>query len=161
MLYLTKNSWSTNMLWLRVMVQHHLLQSLRLFYSFLIKTNRKIFHLCKIKIRESQLRSNACKISVRVKLLNLSLQSQNKVIKLKRLRFTNKANGRNLFSCRLLSAIFTLNSEYLRWPLTRDLKFSKKGLTLETSALEALHDTKFTLSTRLIETNYTMLTWGL
>lgn len=144
MLYLTKNSWSTNMLWLRVMVQHHLLQSLRLFYGFLIKTNRKIFHLCKIKIRESQPTSNACKISVMVKLLNLSLQSQNKVIKLKRLRFTNKANGRNLFSCRLLSAIFTLNSEYLRWPLTRDFwNFQKKGLTLETSALEPLYDTKF------------------
>lgn len=87
---------------------------LKIVLWFFDKKNRKIFHLCKIKIRESQLRSNACKISVRVKLLNLSFQSQNKVIKLKRLRFTNKANGRNLFSFRLLSAIFTLNSEYLR-----------------------------------------------
>ena len=143
------------------MVQHHLLQSLRLFYGFLIKTNRKIFHLCKIKIRESQLTSNSCKISVIVKLLNLSLQSQNKVIKLKRLRFTNKANGRNLFSCRLLSAIFTLIRIFAVTVDKRLLKFSRKGLTLETSALEALYDTKFTLSTQLIETNYTMLTRGL
>ena len=143
------------------MVQHHLLQSLRLFYGCLIKANRKIFHLCKIKTRESQLRSNACKISVRVKLLNLSLQSQNKVIKLKRLRFTNKANGRNLFSCRLLSAIFTLIRIFAVTVDKRLLKFSKKGLTLETSALEPLYDTKFTLSTQLIETNYTMLTRGL
>lgn len=43
----------------------------------------------------------------------------------------------------------------------RLLKFSKKRLTLETSALEPLYDTKFTLSTQLIETNYTMLTRGL
>ena len=143
------------------MVQHHLLQSLRLFYGFLIKTNRKIFHLCKIKIRESQLTSNACKITVIVKLLNLSLQSQNKVIKLKRLRFTNKANGRNLFSCRLLSAIFTLIRIFAVTVDKRLLKFSKKGLTLETSVLEPLYDTKFTLSTQLIETNYTMLTRGL
>ena len=143
------------------MVQHHLLQSLRLFYGFLIKTNRKIFHLCKIKIRESQLTSNSCKISVIVKLLNLSLQSQNKVIKLKRLRFTNKANGRNLFSCRLLSAIFTLIRIFAVTVDKRLLKFSKKGLTLETSALEPLYDTKFTLSTQLIETNYIMLTRGL
>ena len=143
------------------MVQHHLSQSLRLFYGFLIKTNRKIFHLCKIKIRESQLTSNACKISVIVKLLNLSLQSQNKVIKLKRLRFTNKANGRNLFSCRLLSAIFTLIRIFAVTVDKRLLKFSKKGLTLETSALEPLYDTKFTLSTQLIETNYIMLTRGL
>ena len=143
------------------MVQHHLSQSLRLFYGFLIKTNRKIFHLCKIKIRESQLTSNACKITVIVKLLNLSLQSQNKVIKLKRLRFTNKANGRNLFSCRLLSAIFTLIRIFAVTVDKRLLKFSKKGLTLETSALEPLYDTKFTLSTQLIKTNYTMLTRGL
>lgn len=62
----------------------------------------------------------------------------------------------------LSSAVGHFYIKFRIFAVTADKRlFSKKRLTLETSALEPLYDTKFTLSTQLIETNYTMLTRGL